>query len=453
MPDATLLDPLAPASVRRALADAARRARRSGAAPVARVEVPVEAMDPLAWLAVQPHGRRFFWEGREEKASRAAAGEALVVEADSLDALTEALAPHLDGLPDGARFFGYARFAPDAAPDAAWAAFGRVRFALPRFELRADGGGATLALHLTEGDDEQALTAALDALVFSSAPLAQVLPAPMGRTDAPDEVGWHEAVTWALRRFEEGPLEKVVLARCSRFTFDAPLDPFALLGHLRAATPGGYRVLVEAGEAAFSSVTPERLLRVDGREVMTEAVAGTRPRGREDAADRRLRAALLGSEKDLREHAYVRDAVAAALAPLTERLDRDGAPSTLAGAGVRHLYTRLRGTLREGASALDVLRALHPTPAVGGTPAEAARAAIRRMEPFDRGLYAGPVGWVGRDAAEFAVGIRSGLVHGRVLDLFSGAGIVAGSDPAEEWAEIEHKLGDFLRVLGLGDGA
>ena len=122
----------------------------------------------------------------------------------------------------------------------------------------------------------------------------------------------------------------------------------------------------------------------------------------------------------------------------------------------RHLYTGFRGTLADGVGALDVLRALHPTPAVGGTPTTEALDAVARLEPFDRGLYAGPVGWVGRDAAgreaaEVAVGIRSGLATGRSLSLYSGAGIVAGSNPDAEWAEIEHKIGDFARVLGLAD--
>jgi len=118
----------------------------------------------------------------------------------------------------------------------------------------------------------------------------------------------------------------------------------------------------------------------------------------------------------------------------------------------RHLVSRARGTLREGVTDWDVLEALHPTPAVGGHPKEEALAEIRTSEPFDRGWYAGPVGWISADAAEFAVGIRSGLVSGRTLRLFSGAGIVAGSVPEEEWAEIEQKIGDFTRIFGAEPG-
>ena len=255
------------------------------------------------------------------------------------------------------------------------------------------------------------------------------------------------ALAGADLRVEGGALQKVVLARRARFLFEEAVDPFALLRRLEAATPRCFHALVEAagpeggaGGAAFLTATPERLFRLDGRALQTEAVAGTRPRAASDAADDRLRDELLGSEKDRREHGFVRDRIAAALAPLTVALDVDGDASAMTLARGRHLYTGVRGTLAGGVGALDVLRALHPTPAVGGTPTDLALDAIDRLEPFDRGLYAGPVGWVGRDgagreAAEVAVGIRSGLVEGRTLSLYSGAGIVVGSDPAAEWAE------------------
>ena len=112
----------------------------------------------------------------------------------------------------------------------------------------------------------------------------------------------------------------------------------------------------------------------------------------------------------------------------------------------------MRGTLKDGVTDAGLLEALHPTPAVGGYPRDRALGEIRDLEPFDRGWYAGPVGWIGAEASEFAVGIRSGLVRGRTLDLYSGAGIVAGSVPDEEWAEIEQKIGDFTGMFGLEQG-
>jgi menaquinone-specific isochorismate synthase len=115
----------------------------------------------------------------------------------------------------------------------------------------------------------------------------------------------------------------------------------------------------------------------------------------------------------------------------------------------RHLRAGLRATLRPDVSTADLLAALHPTPAVGGTPHRRALALIRKLEPFDRGWYAGPVGWIGPEAADFAVAIRSGLVAEHRLALFSGAGLVEGSEAESEWDEIEQKISDFTGILGL----
>ena len=448
--------PLAPASAPAApLTDALARAARGWRGDrVLRVEVPVSPVDPLDWVGAQDAGPVSYWRGRGDDEARAGVGAALVVDAPSF-----AEAGRLDAavgrLPAHARLFTTARFDAAAEVGAEWAPFGAVRAVLPRVELRSDGRAATLAVHLAPGETPADARAALSALRAPRAQPGGPLPLPFMRRDDPDRAEWDRMLRWALGAFEHGALEKVVLARRARFQFEDPVDAVALLRRLEAATPRCYHALVRPeGGPAFLTATPERLLRLDGRQLRTEAVAGTRPRAEADAADDLLRAELLASEKDRREHAYVRDAIADALAPLADRVDVDGEAAAMTLARGRHLRTGVRAALAEGVSVRDLLRALHPTPAVGGTPTEGARDAIDRLEPFDRGLYAGPVGWIGRDdsgeaAADLAVGIRSGLTAGRTLSLYSGAGIVAGSDPAAEWAEIEHKIGDFARVLGL----
>ena len=443
----------APSRLARALADAARR--WNGRAAL-RVEVPAAPADPLAWLDAQAGPHKTYWRGRGEAEARAAVGAALVLDVPGL-----AAAPTLPALPPGARLSLTGRFDAGAEVGAEWAPFGALRLVLPRAEYRTDGRTAWLAAHVAPGEPVEAARAAVEALRLPAEPARGALPLPFMRRDDPDRAEWDRMLRWALGALgspaASGPFEKVVLARRARFLFEEPVDPVALLRLLEAATPRCFHALVApGGGGTFLSATPERLFRLDGRRLETEAVAGTRPRAASDAADDRLRDELLASEKDRREHAYVRDAIAGALAPLTQTLDVDADASAMTLARGRHLYTGVRGVLRPGVGALDVLRALHPTPAVGGTPTARALDAISRLEPFDRGLYAGPVGYVGRDeagreAADVAVGIRSGLVEGRALSLYSGAGIVAGSDPAAEWAEIEHKVGDFARVLGLAD--
>jgi menaquinone-specific isochorismate synthase len=277
------------------------------------------------------------------------------------------------------------------------------------------------------------------------------LPAPVSREYEPGRSGWEENVRRALAAFDAAELGKVVLARRVTLGFEEALDPLLLLKDLAAVTPGCFRFLFEPAEgAAFVGASPERLFRVEGRTVLSEAVAGTRPRGLSEADDAGLREELLGSEKDLLEHGYVRRSIREALGRLCEDLEISCRPEELRLAQGRHLRSPLQGKLRRGVTATGVLEALHPTPAVGGYPREAALSFIRELEPFDRGWYAGPVGWVGANEAEFAVGIRSGLLLGHRLELYSGNGIVAGSDPAEEWAELEGKLGAFWKVLGFG---
>ena len=455
MPPAVLTPALPTAALRleRALLAAARRWEGRS---VLRAEVSVGAVDALAWLRAQPGGDGFYWRGRESASAWAGTGAALRLDLDDLDDL-DAVQRVADALPPGARLFLSARFAPDLPPAPEWAAFGRVRAVLPRVELRADSAprragdrAATLAVHLAPGETPDAALAALRALRWPERAAADAFPAVTGRADAPSRAGWHAALGAALAAFDAGDLAKVVLARRARFAFDAPLDPYALLARLEAATPRCFHALVAHPGAAFVSATPERLFRIVGRELRTEAVAGTRPRADLDADDDRLHDELLASDKDQREHAFVRDAIAGRLAPFCEALEIDGQASAMTLARKRHLRTGFRARLRGDARATDILRALHPTPAVGGTPHGAALATIDRLEPFDRGLYAGPLGWIGPGGAEIAVAIRSGLVAGRSLALYSGAGIVPGSDPDAEWAEIEHKIGDFARVLRLG---
>ena len=231
------------------------------------------------------------------------------------------------------------------------------------------------------------------------------------------------------------------------------LDPTLVLEGLKAATPGCFHFYAEPEDGvAFLGASPERLFRRDGSSVVSEAVAGTRPRGVSSADDKGLGEDLLHSVKDRSEHSYVRTGIGEALAPLCEELDLEEGVSEMKLARGRHLKSRIRGVLREGVTDADLIGALHPTPAVCGYPRDEALQEIRALEPFDRGWYAGPIGWIGADASEFAVGLRSGLVRGRTLALFSGAGIVAGSVPHEEWAEIEQKIGDFTGMFGLEQG-
>ena len=327
---------------------------------------------------------------------------------------------------------------------------------MPRFELHTGETETTLVCNLVlprDTDDASKIAQEIEDLSLPEGAHGAPLPAPVLREDSPDLRGWRENVERALAVFSEGRLGKVVLARRAEFGFCRDLDPTLLLESLKAATPGCFHFYAEPESGtAFLGASPERLFRRDRRMVESEAVAGTRPRGVSTAEDEGLRDALLHSAKDRVEHTYVSKGIREALQPLCEELEIEDHVSEMKLVRGRHLRSKVRGTLRDGVTDAALLDAMHPTPAVGGHPRNEALEQIQALEPFDRGWYAGPVGWIGAEGSEFAVGIRSGLLRGRTLALFSGAGIVAGSVPDEEWAEIEQKIGDFTGMFGLEQG-
>jgi menaquinone-specific isochorismate synthase len=422
-----------------------------------RLAVPVGRVDPFTWLREQRMFPKTYWSGRGEQTGVAAVGAAELREADFAPGagfLSELLASLPD--PGGARYYGGMRFDPLQRPDGAWVAFGAYRFVLPRFELHADGAEAILVCNLVlprDAHDASGILQEIEELSLPQGATGVPLPVPVSRKDSPDLRGWRNNVGRALSGFAEGRLGKVVLARRAEIGFDGDLDATSLLETLQAATPGCFHFYSEPEEGvAFLGASPERLFRRNGRSVVSEAVAGTRPRGVSSADDEGLREDLLHSMKDRSEHSYVRTGIKETLAPLCEEFEIEDGVSEMKLARGRHLKSEVRGTLREGVTDAELLDALHPTPAVCGYPRDGALEEIGDLEPFDRGWYAGPVGWFGAEASEFAVGLRSGLVRGRTLDLFSGAGIVAGSLPDEEWAEIEQKIGDFTGIFGLEQG-
>ena len=258
--------------------------------------------------------------------------------------------------------------------------------------------------------------------------------APRSRDD------WRAAVEQALDAITRGDLEKVVLAREVLIEADTPFDACDIVRGLVAHQPGSF-VYSSGG---FVGASPELLVRRAGAIVESRPVAGTTVADSDEAL-----LALAASVKDTREHRYVVDGIVDALSGLCSDLTVEAIPEVAVFGPVAHLATPIRGQLLAPApSALDLARLLHPTPAVGGTPRAVALDAIRALEGFDRGRYAGPVGWVdSRGDGEWAIALRGAELDGTRARLVAGAGIVAGSDPESEWAETQAKLEPMLRAL------
>ncbi|MCH7346877.1 isochorismate synthase [Aeromonas sp. MR7] len=260
------------------------------------------------------------------------------------------------------------------------------------------------------------------------------------------------SVSSALDAFAQGHLAKVVLSRKLILTLHKPADPEQVLARLMSQNPHAFHFSLPLGQdRRLLGASPELLLRVSGGEVFTHPLAGSAKRGGEPAQDRQVARDLLASRKDQHEHRLVIDEIRRVLTPHCRELAIPTNPTLMSTDTLWHLGTPIAGQLHPGqASVLSLACQLHPTPALCGYPTELARQFIREQEPFRRALFSGIVGWCDSQGnGEWAVVIRCGVLDGHQVELFAGAGIVAGSDPAMEWAETGTKLGTMLKALGL----
>lgn len=248
---------------------------------------------------------------------------------------------------------------------------------------------------------------------------------------------WEHIVARAARLIRDGELEKVVLARDLIALAEHPIDVRLLLARLAHRYPECYTFSV----AGLVGATPELLVRRTGKEIESLVLAGTTPRGTSAADDIARGAALYASEKDRHEHECAIASVRETLAPLCSSLRTPSEPELLVLPNVQHLASHVSGRLADGASVLDVVAAMHPTAAVGGTPTGTALRLIRELEGMDRAGYAGPVGWIDSHGdGEWGIALRSGIVEGRRARLFAGAGIMGDSEPSSELAEAQAKF-------------
>jgi menaquinone-specific isochorismate synthase len=431
--------------------------RRDAAERVLRIEIPVTGIDPLEWLHAQSSPVKTFWSDRDSTFRMAGAGIAdSISSADtaSYEIAFARLEQRLAAAEPGVRFYGGSAFDLGARTDARWMRFGAYRFVVPRFEVLETAGQTCFACNVLQRGDSrdlaefEAVRNELAQLRFTIEQPVYAIPAIRSRTDRPDRASWEALVNDALIHFRRHDVEKVVLARESLLEFGEPVEPTTVLGRLDAGKGNAYLFCFQPEPGfAFVGASPERLYQRDGDSVQTEALAGTRPRGATEEADAVFGNALLHNDKELREHRFVSEGIRGVLEALCDDVRSETSLSLVRLHDCQHLVCRFEGRLRAGRSDADLIRTLHPTPAVGGTPTVEALAWIRGSEPFDRGWYAGPVGWIGAGASEFAVGIRSGLLDARTISLYSGAGIVPGSIPEQEWEEVENKMAMFLSAL------
>jgi isochorismate synthase len=361
-------------------------------------------------------------------------------------------------LPAGAGpvWVGGFAFAPDGGGVPEWASFPPALAVLPELAIVRDADRvlATACIVAGSGGDRDAplrrLSSRLQSLGAGRA-LPLLDPHPTGEVrvrSATAPSSYEEGVARATERIRSGELKKVVLAREVVVEAPAAHEPAALFGALRELFPSCFCFCCGTPEAAFVGASPELLVRRSGAGASTVALAGSTRRSADPAVDDHLGEQLVRSEKDRSEHDIVVRRIERTLGSRAVWVEAAPEPGLVQVANIQHLATPIHAQLADPLSAIELAGMLHPTPAVGGEPREAALAAIAELESFDRGWYAGPVGWMdATEDGEFCVGLRSALLRDRFAHLYAGNGIVAGSEPSAELAETEVKLDALLPLL------
>lgn len=365
---------------------------------------------------------------------------------------------HID--PDGCgtapAAFAAVAFDEHCAMDGEWSAFPNSLLAVPALTLRRVGDAATLTFTCRAQlarDDVLAHWRGLLEQLFSGIEIARASP---GGTPAqvvaawPEHADWWNLVAAATAAIRRGELKKVVAVRRVTMQSAQPHDPARIAARLAGLYPECRILSVALGESRLIAATPERLIALKDGQVTCDALGGSTGRGDSDPEDLQLGRALLASPKARQEHALVVEDELAALAPLCESVTAPAVPSVARFRNIQHLWTEVRGRARPGVTLLDLAQRLHPTPAVGGLPREAARAWLARHNPLARGWYTGAAGWLNTDGeGEMAVLLRCALLQGGRAHLYAGAGLVADSDPQAEYAETGLKLMPMLEALAV----
>jgi salicylate biosynthesis isochorismate synthase/menaquinone-specific isochorismate synthase len=464
------LGPDAPARLARHLRAAGRRARSRGVSVLVSVSTPTAAhTDPVASvMASRSAAEPWFALEQPDRDGLAIAGLGCVeaieaAGASRFDAVAErwrelradAEIDTLNGPPgSGLATFGGFAFAPGGGASPEWRGYAPGSMIVPEVSLARQAGATWLTVNAqvdpddTPEDVTARIAARLQSLRADALPLFD--PHPTGRYDVASPMPpahYEEAVARAVQRIRDGELEKVVLAREVDVHAPAAHDPGAVFGLLREAFPSSYVYAVGRGDATFIGASPELLIRRQGQRATTVALAGSARRSADPAVDDHLGEQLLRSDKDREENAIVARRIARTLRPFAVWVAAAPDPVVVRVANIQHLAAPIRAQLAAPMDAIELVGHLHPTPAVGAEPAEAL-SVIPALEGFDRGWYAGAVGWTDASGdGEFLVALRCALLRGEVARCYAGGGIVRDSEPAAELAETEVKLQVMLPVL------
>lgn len=372
-------------------------------------------------------------------------GTAWHASASGPDRFTE-ITDHISRLsaPDLKVFFGYS-FLDEMGETPLWNDFNAVDAFVPRIAIEGRGDESRLTVTVPEFEDLGPTIELLGSLRRPDA-IPVIDPGDHAIESHPPVARWAEAVTDAVKVIEAGELDKVVLARSVRVDSTEPVQILRVFRQLVRSYPECYNFAWKSFGSVFMGASPELLVRVNDGEFLSNPLAGSAPRGVGEADDRSIGTELMESPKNREEHQLVVDDLRERLTGVVDDLVIPAEPELKRMATVQHLSTRISGVFR--GHVLDIIDRVHPTPAVGGVPTADAVAYIDTKEDLDRGWYSGGIGFVTPNGdGAIAIALRCGLVKGSTTDLFTGAGIVGGSEPADEVDETRLKLRPLLDIL------
>lgn len=417
----------------------------------------------LDWLCAQASRVKVYWSNRDNSFQTAGIGTADIAQGNAVDTYEKFFKAIIQRLPadDTIRYYGGMDFyPPEANKDITykkkaaqeWEVFGACCFLLPRFEIVNRQGKYFFACNIIVQDVTKSLIkdylGALEEIVFSLSSLNLSIPRIKSISLFPNSQEWQKLFRAYIQPSGKTVYQKIVLAQNTRIELSSKVNPLAVFRKLTQQARGSFHYYFQPREnCAFLGASPERLFKRQGADIESEALAGTRPRGKTADEDAHFEKILRDSSKDALEQGIVVEAIKGAFQKLCVSWQSDSEPSVAKASSGHHLITSFRGRLKDAIDDAQILTALHPTPAVGGIPRIQALKAIAKLEPFARGWYAGPIGYIGYDSVDFAVALRCALIQGSCVNLYAGAGIVEGSTADEEWREIEQKKSIFLNLF------
>jgi menaquinone-specific isochorismate synthase len=433
--------------------------------------IEVNRLSALAFFAAgeKYKGERYFWQNREKTFTLVGLGHAYTIKnnaghmrfdvvAQEWKQLTKNIVKEEDLQPI---LFGGFTFDPQNKTNGEWSAFPQSFFAVATFQLVIRNDKAFVSIHyITEEENsaqvfEQLRQERDDLIHAAQVKEVKTYKRPV-MTDykEPYKKEYLQSIQQVTDCIKAGDAQKVVIARSLALQFEEEVSSPQILSHVIHEQPESYLFGLEHDDMLFFGASPERLVKVEEGQAFSSCVAGSIQRGQTSDEDKQLGEALLNDEKNRGEHHYVVEMITETFKKNCANVKVPKHPKLLKIRDIQHLYTPVEGILNDGATILQLVKDLHPTPALGGVPRREAMEMIRTFEPLNRGLYAAPIGWVDADGnGEFAVAIRSAALLGDHAFLYAGGGIVGDSTPQSEYEETLVKFRPMLRALGgnLGD--